>query len=192
MLIEPASDLSAFFGERLDRAMRLLGIHPSPNTQSYLIDLLARRAIAPSIETRESLLSQLAQAIQVESPAERFTRLCNTGDRALWSCGFLADRREHLGISRRYVCEVGFRAYRRASRLTTVSTTFEAEVFDELASDFDSFADLLEEVREHTTLRAPQDIIRLYDRYRRLRSPTVASRLHELGVYPQDPPEEIH
>jgi len=56
------------------------------------------------------------------------------------------------------------------------------EVYPELAEGFDGYARVLDEVRETTALRTPQDIVRLYDRWRRTRSPLLAERLQAEGT----------
>ena len=58
------------------------------------------------------------------------------------------------------------------------------EVYRELASLFAPITRVLDDVRESTALRTPQDIVRLYDKWRRTGSPRIAARLSAEGVYP--------
>ena len=55
----------------------------------------------------------------------------------------------------------------------------------ELAEGFDDFARVLDEVRERTVLRSPQDIVRLYDLWKRTKDPRFAEKLRGQGVFPQ-------
>jgi hypothetical protein len=89
-------------------------------------------------------------------------------------------------MSPEYFATVGGRAYRAAGVLDPQHHV----TFGELASGFLDFALVLEEVREETVLRTPQDIVKLYDRWRRTRSPKLAARLHAAGVFPQVPRDD--
>jgi hypothetical protein len=105
-------------------------------------------------------------------------------------CGFFGDHLRRRGISRDYVVGLGERAYGEAGdlcgRAWRSSDGSLRQVYPELAGRFDVFARVLDEVRETTALRTPQDIVRLYERWRRTKSPTLARRLKEEGVFPQD------
>ena len=80
-----------------------------------------------------------------------------------------------------YYAAMGGRAYHGASVLS-----FEHRgTFVELAEGFEDFAQVLDEVRERTVLRSPQDIVRLYDLWKRTRDPRFAAKLRGQGVFPQ-------
>ena len=65
------------------------------------------------------------------------------------------------------------------------------DAYPELAEAFDLLARALDDVRETTALRTPQDIVRLYERWRRTGSPLLADRLREEGVYPVKGADEV-
>ena len=89
-----------------------------------------------------------------------------------------------------YFVSMGGRCYQSASELSIRRR----HMFGELANGFRNLVDVLEEVRETTVLRTPQDIVKLYDTWRRTKSPKVAARLHSAGVFPTvpKPDEELH
>jgi hypothetical protein len=103
--------------------------------------------------------------------------------------GFLSDQLEGLGVTRRYSVAMGERAYSSAGALAAFSPTEAARrhVYDELADAFEDFVLAFDELRESSSLRTPQDIVKLYDRWRRTRSPQLAERLRQEGVFPIDP-----
>ncbi len=121
------------------------------------------------------------------NPRERLRHFRDTGDAALYTCGFFADHLETRGVSEDSFISMGGRAYRAASTLCPRR----GMVYDELASGFERMVVLLDEVREETVLKTPQDIVRLYDKWRRTGSPKVAARLHQAGVFPTVPRPDV-
>ncbi len=192
MTIESHYDIRGYFYERVTTALRRLGHDADEIAEYYLVELLARHAMGANVHSlEEPLVHRLASAAHITMPRERFRRFRDVGDSALYICGFFADRLRGKGLSRDYVVTLGGRAYRHAAQLAASADTMPREVYERLAGEFDVFARVLDEVREETTLRTPQDIVRLYDRWLRTGSPRVADRLREQGVFPQRPAKEL-
>ncbi|MDH5493096.1 MAG: hypothetical protein OEY14_14170 [Myxococcales bacterium] len=188
MTIEADTDIRSYFRARLAVARGRLGLEVPTEVEFYLVDLLARQAEAPADALLGvALVERLGAALEVEEPAERLRRFRDTGDCALYVSGFFRLHFESRGISRSYVRQMGGRAYRGAADAARIRCSPHAEVFPELAEGFEGYSGLLDEIREETALRTPQDIVRLYDQYRRTRSPSLAARLHAAGVFPQLP-----
>jgi hypothetical protein len=55
-------------------------------------------------------------------------------------------------------------------------------VFRDLGAHFRTYAQVLEDVRESTVLGTPDDVLALYERFCKTRSPAVAERLLAHGV----------
>jgi hypothetical protein len=55
-------------------------------------------------------------------------------------------------------------------------------VFQDLGAHFRTYAEVLEDVREATALGTPDDVLSLYERFQKTRSPAVAERLAAHGV----------
>ena len=185
-MIETHADVHAYFRERLLAVLERHRLHAGPSTEFYLVELLSRQAAGSGPEMQRPLALALAEAVATEAPGERYQRFRALGDTALLACGFFAEHCERRGVSRRYVSTLGRRAYRQARDLAPWSGKAALpEALDELAEGFERFAVALDDLRESTSLRTPQDIVRLYDRRRRSPSPVVAERLRALGVFPQ-------
>lgn len=200
-MIEAHSDVRGYFRERLAAALQRRGVEVAESTEFYLVDLLARFATHPQRGVHEPLVYQLAEALETREPGLRLRRFRDMGDTALYVLGFFFEHLRRAGVSRGYVVTMGERAYSRASDLARSSAVAagprlstdgrvpsEADLsraLAELADGFDELAYAIDDVRESTTLRTPQDIVRLYDRWRRTRSPALAERLRAAGVYPQ-------
>jgi hypothetical protein len=186
-MIETFLDLGLWFRERLEDALDRRGVQADEGTRSYLVELMssvgAGRRQAPGAVP---LALQLAEAHSAPSTADRVRLYRAVGDEALCMTGFFADHLERRGVSADYVRHMGGGAYESAALLAAQapSVSPQSPTFRQLARRFDTFAAVLDEVRESTVLRTPQDIVRLYDRWRRTRSPRLAERLCAEGVMP--------
>jgi hypothetical protein len=186
MTIEKSGDLRGWFRERLVEALDRRRLPASEITQVYVVELLSRYATSPEQATLDRPLAlQLADAAEA-SGTERIRLLRVMGDTALYLTGFFSDHLEHRGVSRAYFVAMGERAYSSAGALARFSPSEAVRhpVYEELAEDFERFVHALDDVRESTSLRTPQDIVKLYDRWRKTRSPRLAERLREEGVFP--------
>lgn len=183
------ADMTGFFRDRLVAAMSRRDVRVSEATEFYLVHLLTDHARRPAKDALDQpLVHRLAAAVEAPRTAERFRLFRELGDAALYVAGFFSDHFTRRGISRDYVVSMGHRGYGEAADLcdrTWGADGAFGEVYPELAESFESYARILDEVRETTALRTPQDIVRLYDRWRRTGSPLLAERLQEHGVFPQ-------
>lgn len=186
-MIEPHADVRAYFRERLQSALERNRHRVDSGTEFYLVNLLAEFAIAPPLPSLDRpLAAQLAEALETTGH-ERLRRFRSLGDAALYVSGFFADHLERRGITPDYAGAMGGRAYRSASALVRLAPPREAvlaPVYDELAAKFSIYVDVLSDVRESATPRSPQDIVRLYERWKRSRSPAVAAELRSVGLFP--------
>lgn len=190
MTIEMIGDVRGWFHERLTGCMAARGLAASDETTFYLVELLASAGLGAA--RRDSLCGRpLALILAEASDADGHERLRLfrlLGDEALYVGGFFADNLEHRGVSPSYVSRLGMQAYRAAEELASRSEREAARVgvYAELASQFAPLTRVLDDVRESTALRTPQDIVRLYDRWKQTRSARLAERLAEEGVFPVD------
>lgn len=186
MSIEMSANVRGWFHEKLHEALNRTLPTTSEATEMYLVELLARYAekAAPA-SLAQPLALMLAEAVETEG-AERIKKLRELGDTALYVLGFFEDYLDRKGISRSYVVAMGGRAYAGAESLAAYSPAeaVRKDVYAELADGFEGYVVALDEVRESTVLRTPQDIVRLYEKWKRTRSPRVAARLRSEGVFP--------
>lgn len=188
MRIEPLVDLSSWFRERVDLVLERRAVEASDEVRAYLVTLLSKGGGGAFVDLDDPLVLALERALRAEEPAERLELFRAVGDRALVLSGFFAERLEHRGLARDYVVGLGGRAFHGAHE-TARRRNQPARVFVELAGAFGEWAAVLDDVRESTVLKTPQDIVRLYDRFRRTGSPDVAARLVREGVFPVVTPD---
>jgi hypothetical protein len=188
MRVHAVERLGSYFHDRLVAALARRRTRLDGALQIYLVDLLERHAAARPDRVLRPLVEHLSDAVSAPTPRDRLQRYREMGDAALYVCGLFGEHLTARGISRRYVTAMGGHAYLHASHLAAVPGARgigTAGTYGELASRFDEIAGVLVDVREHTALRTPQDVLRLYERWRRTHSPVLAERLRAAGVYPQ-------
>jgi hypothetical protein len=162
--------LESFFFDKLEDAQageRQL----SDEMEAYVVHMLACFAQRPEVagRTSEPLALQYLSAREHGPPALR-----EVGDRALYIAGVIPRSLERSPVSVGYVTGIGSAAYRevhaRVGRLT---------VFAQLAERFESVAEL---VGRAVGERDEDDLLALYERWRRRGASTDAKRLADRGV----------
>ncbi len=190
MTIETYSSTSDFFHQQLDQLMEEHQVNTREEIKFYLVNLLDdHTSIDGDSMLHVPLAQRLMEALETASDLDKLRKYRQLGDTALYASGFLSAYLDNKGISQRYVANVGERAYASASDLAgrtfAATETDPASIYAELAERFRDLASVLDDLREHTAcLRTPQDIIKLYDRWRRTKSPILAKRLCAQGVFP--------
>ncbi|MCA9581442.1 MAG: hypothetical protein KC416_06585 [Myxococcales bacterium] len=185
-MIDLTSDVSGFFRDRLGEALSRRGVELSDFALVYLVNLLSEYASAsPDEAMSRPLVERMAEALEATGTVEQLRKYRELGDEALYILGFFSDNLERRGIARSYVASMGGRAYDAAGRLARRREGAFSIVYPELAEKFDVVASAFDDVRETTDLRTPQDIVRLYERWKRTGSQVLAERLQQEGVYPQ-------
>lgn len=181
--IECHADLRAFFHDTLTRALSARRIAAPPFTEAYLVAMLA--ALGASV-TPSMSLTELRLEADVAPPAQRLDKLRALGDLALSRVGLFEAKLGRIGVSKGYVTELGAQAYRAASQLASASgrapDRVRAAVFFDLAERFGVYTDVLDDVRESTSLAGGDDVLSLYERFARTGSPSVFAKLAARGV----------
>lgn len=184
--MEAGANLDAFFHDAVGTALRERRVAANGLTEHYLARLLASFATQPPNDG--PLGVRLLEALD-ETPRERRERLREIGDTSLYMSGFFSERLERGGVSVGYYMDVGESAY---GQLASVGEGWSrdpfGDVYGALARDFERFVVVLGDVSlrlmqpAEIAPAAPEQIVRLYERWARTRSPLVARRLAALGV----------
>lgn len=185
-------DVSEFFREAVSAAIRNQGITASPNVEAYLVGLLLEYLSTERLVAREAffhrpLCELMAQALTA-TPADRLKKYKEIGDIALYMAGYFGDAVERSGVDLDYYIEMGGGAYRAVAtqmRARTGGTAFD-ELYGELSGRFAVYVDVFGEVAEHAVGHRSQDLLRLYERWRRTRSAWMTRKLQSAGVFPSD------
>lgn len=187
--IETHTTTQAYFFELLQEAQKRFDTKLSTQTEAYLVRMLSSMRPTKLPAEQDTLFHRFAQALEAEDVLSSYRQFRALGDTSLRSAGWFCEHLDKRGLTLRYVTQMGMRAYDSAQSLAqsgiTSSDVESHEVFSELACRFEEAVLLLGDVRESTTLRTPQDVVKLYDRWKKTGSPVLAARLRDEGVYPQ-------
>lgn len=181
--IECHADLRAFFHGTLTRALSARRICAPPFTEAYLVAMLS--ALGAGVTPNVSL-AELRIEAEAAPRTQRLDKLRALGDIALSRLGLFEAKLGRIGVSKSYVAELGTQAYLAASQLASASGVrgdrARAAVFYDLGERFTVYTDVLEDVRESTSLSGGDDLLALYERYTRTGSPSVFAKLAARGV----------
>lgn len=181
-----------FFRDQLLTAMEHQRVSTSQFTECYLVNLLAGFASGERLPGREPgfdetpLALMYARALSASS-FERAVLLRSAADTALFVSGFFSDSLRGGKGDVRYYASLGGQAYARLGQEHRREDPAGTSVFNELASRFRQFADVLSEISEKTRIRAPLSVVRLYERWLATGSARAAALLVEQGINPVAP-----
>jgi hypothetical protein len=186
-----ADSVSGFFQEVVEDAIKSRRVEATGGATNYLVGLLADYA-HPDRRAGETLARPLAflldEALHTPEPAERFERLRTLGDGVLYSCGFFGDHFEARGLDQRYLFGIGTAAYGTAgSMLHAAADDDPCDLFRELAAKFGIFVDVLTDVADSTVAMGagtPQSLLKVYERWLKTGSDTLAQALSTHGLVP--------
>jgi hypothetical protein len=180
--MEAMETLDSFFFEKLGAALREHRVSPAAETEHYLVRMLANYATR---RVDEQPLGLKLLAAEEAEPAERRRQLREVGDTSLFVSGFWSESFARRIVDVEYYIGLGGSAYGRLAKVSEgwAKDPFGA-VFEELAEKFKPFVRVLETlsswVRPPST---PQDMVRLYDKYRNTGSTWARNRLAAMGVF---------
>jgi hypothetical protein len=181
-----------FFRDQLITALARQKVSASISTESYLVHLLAAFARGESLPSREPgfdetpLALLYARALQA-ARFERGVLLRLTADTALFVCGFFAGSLPGGDGDVRYYASLGGRAYAHLGREHQSEDPAGTLVFNDLATRFLRFVDVLSEIADRTRLGTPRSVVRLYERWLATGSARAAALLAEQGIVPAAP-----
>jgi hypothetical protein len=188
MSIALTRSVGGYFHEVVGEAVKTQHVDATEEATSYLVALLTeftRPAPVMGDAFNRPLAFLLDEAFRTTG-AERFQKLRALGDAVLYITGFFADHIENRGVDMGYVTNVGATAYRGAA--TILGHPDESDnVFDELSTKFDRFVDVLTTVADATLAqqaRGEKGALKLYERWLRSGSTTLAKELGARGLVP--------
>lgn len=189
------TSVKAFFYERVNTAAHNQKLQPTEDALYYLVNLLtsytaSKRFFDRTAEglTLKPLAGLYAEAVAAESADERNQILQRLGDLALFISGVFADSLNRKAVDVDYYIAMGGSAYSYLSDAGRHGCgerwRAHGEVFDELATNFVAFVDVLDEASESAQFRNSRDVMRVYELWLRTGSRRAAARLRRFGLEP--------
>ncbi|MGI9292179.1 MAG: hypothetical protein ACR2QG_13005 [Gammaproteobacteria bacterium] len=189
------SSLQEFFRDSVDAALESNCLSVDNHTSHYVVNLLTLFSRSEELyeSTEDGLqLRPLAQmfsdAIDAETPEQRNTELRRLGDVSLFIAGFFADGLNESVVDLDYYIYMGGGAYQSLALHVQGTTRGKAfsSIFAELGHNFQPMVDVLNEVRLSASGSSDEDVLRLYQVWRKTGSERAARKLREQGVLPAD------
>jgi hypothetical protein len=172
-----------YFKQLVERALAHQRVESSEQTTFYVVNLLAG-FVCPAADAAEALQQPLAvrfaQALQSGGVRQR-EGLRRVGDVSLFLSGFFSDSLSRKLVDVDYYINLGGFAYGYLSRRDDDGC---ALIFQELAEKFTRFVDVLSEVSDRSSTQSSADLLRLYEKWLRTRSPRNGGLLVERGIVP--------
>lgn len=173
------------FAELVAGAMDHQRVRSSPGSSAYLVELLATFVRPDSLYSRAEIhpdrpLAEIYLTAVSADGMRRFALLKLSGDLALFLSGIFSDSFQRQIVDVDYYGALGGKAY--ATAAVSCHSRRQARLFEELATQFGRFVDVLSEVAEGCGLIDSSDVLRLYERWLKSGSRHCASRLQQLGV----------
>jgi hypothetical protein len=194
--IRPVASLQEFFKESVADAMARQGIRADDHTAYYVVNVLTLFSRSEALFDRtdtgyelKPLAKVMAECHEAEAAAERQYALQRIGDVSLFVAGFLGDGLATKLVDVDYYVHMGGSAYGALSESVRGSMRGRvfATVFAELASKFQDFVDVLNEVRDEASSGTDIDVLRTYEIWISTGSKRAARLLRKRGIEPQRP-----
>lgn len=188
LLVSP----SEFFRAAVEEAFESRRVETFPFARHYLAGLLESYISIESLfdeetesgkKDRKTLAELYLTATNIENGGLRLDLLKKLGDTSLYVSGFFGDSLQRKIVDIDYYADMGGLAY--GSLSSHVKEDNYRKVYQEIASRFMDFVDVLTVVSQKMMIQTDVNILRLYDRYIRTGSELAKEALLERGINPE-------
>lgn len=179
-------NLTAFFRDLLQTAMRSQEVRSSETTEFYLVKLLEGFAHADRDWFARPLALDYLESFH--SPVgHRYGKLKRVADTALFVSGLFIESLHRKLVSADYYIALGRNAYGHLSELSNDLGPLPGDLFSELAERFPDFVRVLAEISFEELFRGDVHMLRVYTRWMYTRSEQDARWLLRHGMIPYMP-----
>jgi len=187
------TSLQEYFQTSISDALENQNLKAGTDTIHYVVNLLTSFARAEKLFERtpdgvmiRPLALLYAEAVEGATLDERNRALRRLGDVALFISGVFSQSLNRCVVDIDYYVSMGGSAYSYLSDTTRGTNHGRAMsgIYDELASKFVGFVDVLGEVSESRSCNNDSDVLRQYEIWLRTGSTRAADRLRAAGIQP--------
>ena len=165
--------------EVVDDALKERKVKTVPLAHRYLVQLLEHYVSAENLKSQETLAELFLKAANSDHN-QKIELLKKLGDRSLYISGFFADSLQRKVIDIDYYRDMGSSAY--STLAGSIREDSLAIVFQEFASKFLEFVDVLTLISAKAHLQSENNILRLYETYAKTGSELAREQLLEKGL----------
>jgi len=187
------TSLQEYFQASLSDALENQNVKAGADTIHYVVSLLTSFSRAEKLFDRtpdgmmiRPLALVYAEAVEGKTVDERNRALRRLGDVALFISGIFSQSLNRCVVDVDYYVSMGGSAYSYLSDTMRATSRGRAMsgIYDELASKFVAFVDVLGEVSEGANCSNDIDVLRQYEIWLRTGSTRAADRLRAAGIHP--------
>ena len=179
-------NLTEFFRELLQSAMRTQAVRSSEETEFYLVKLLETFAHTERDWFDRPLALDYLESFHSPLP-HRYGKLKRVGDTALFVSGLFMESLHRKLVSSDYYMELGCTAYRHLAVISTGLGAVPGDLFAELSERFSDFVRVLAEISFEDLFRGDIHTLRVYTRWMYTRNERDARWLSRHGIIPYLP-----
>ncbi|QQR81060.1 MAG: hypothetical protein IPJ69_02655 [Deltaproteobacteria bacterium] len=183
-----ATSLPEYFRELVKQALEHQRVKAPEEIEFYLVNLLQSHMFAPeslrapeSSSLKEQPLAILYLKAQQSEYETKLTLLKQLGDSALFTSGYFPASLNRQLVDIKYYAQMGGSAYADLAQIVSKNI---ANMFEDLAGHFLSYADVLSEVSESCQFTNDKDILRHYETWLKTGSSHSFNRLAQKGIIP--------
>ncbi len=191
--VMPVHNLRDYFRTSIDDVIAKQGVDLDPHAAHYVVNLLTLFSRSEEFYEDDGdsygvkpLALMLADAVDAPNVEQRSQYLQRIGDVALFVSGFFIESLANKAVDVDYYIHMGENAY--GSLSDEVRGTFRgnafADIYRELASNFQVLIDVLNEVRDGAREESDVDLLRTYEIWLKTGSRRAAMLLRQQGVVP--------
>ena len=182
-----ARNLTEFFRDRLQSAMRTQAVRSSEETEFYLVKLLEAFAHTEQDWFERPLALEYLESFHAPLP-HRYGKLKRVADTSLFMSGLFIESLHRKLVSSDYYAQLGRTAYQHLSELSSAVGPLPGDLFAELADRFADFVRVLAEISFQDLFRGDVHMLRVYTRWMYTRNERDATWLMRHGITPYAPP----
>jgi hypothetical protein len=161
--IEIVNDLNLYFKDLLEASAKHKYFRFKKDTETYVLGLLTRTNMP--INQNQSLVLTYLEAItadKLNEPQEKNKKQLfkDLGDTCLFYSGYFADHIRKKDVSKDLYIMLGSNSYSIVANLTLNQL-----LYNDLARNFASIREILEEVHDRTDTHTNEGLMRLYDKW---------------------------
>jgi hypothetical protein len=176
-------NLTEFFRDLLQNAMRTQEVASSQDTEFYLVKLLEGFAHPEGDWFERPLALEYLEAFHAPA-AHRYGKLKRVGDTSLFLAGLFMESLHGKLVSSDYYSDLGRTAYHQLAQFSQDSGPLPGDLFQELAERFPDFVRVLAEISFQDLFPGDVHTLRLYTRWLYTRGEHDARRLMREGLIP--------
>lgn len=180
-----------FFKTAIEEALKNQKIETAAEVEFYLVNMLSHFMQTEHLYQKtesgldfEPLAIKLYKALQAETN-HKIHLLKEMGDISLYVSGFFGDSLNQSLVNIDYYIGMGGTAYKNLSYLMP-EKVFQ-DLFNELATKFSNFVEILTEVSHMSHIRSSTSILQIYEKWLKTKSERLLKLLQEEGIIPIDP-----